>query len=163
MQEQISDIRLRFGSEYPSLGSPPMGGNEACRVNGRVTSGRIFRSEPQHMTDIILSFQVEFKTRSILAPYFCYNVLSERLCISLVNVCVYMLIKIINASDNDSILSRVLSKCFSFSEIMNSQLTTCNFFFWFYIVLQQVMKVDELSILFFFHLCFLYVSGILVQ
>jgi hypothetical protein len=45
MQEKISNICLRFGSEYPSLGNPP---------NGRVPSGRIFRPEPQHMTDIII-------------------------------------------------------------------------------------------------------------
>jgi hypothetical protein len=29
MQEKISDICLRFESEYPSLGNPPMGGNSA--------------------------------------------------------------------------------------------------------------------------------------
>jgi hypothetical protein len=29
MQENISFICLRLGSEYPSLGNPPMGGNEA--------------------------------------------------------------------------------------------------------------------------------------
>jgi hypothetical protein len=38
MQEKISDLCLRGGSEYPLL------------PNGRVPSGRIFRSEPQHMT-----------------------------------------------------------------------------------------------------------------
>jgi hypothetical protein len=45
IQEKISDICLRSGSEYPwQASSPP---------DGRVPSGRIFRSEPQHMTYII--------------------------------------------------------------------------------------------------------------
>jgi hypothetical protein len=49
--QKISDICLRFGSEYPYLGNPPMGVNSASLVTA--TSGRIFRSEPKHMTDII--------------------------------------------------------------------------------------------------------------
>jgi hypothetical protein len=35
MQEKISDICLRFGSEYPSLGKPPMGGNSASLVTAQ--------------------------------------------------------------------------------------------------------------------------------
>jgi hypothetical protein len=35
MQEKISDICLRFRSEYPSLGHPPMGGNSASLVTAQ--------------------------------------------------------------------------------------------------------------------------------
>jgi hypothetical protein len=46
MQEKISDICLRFGSEYPSLGNHPIGGNSASLVTD-------IRSETQHMTYVI--------------------------------------------------------------------------------------------------------------
>jgi hypothetical protein len=35
MQEKISDICLRFGSEYQSLGDPPMDGNSASLVTAQ--------------------------------------------------------------------------------------------------------------------------------
>jgi hypothetical protein len=62
MQEKEYLTCLRFRSEYPSLGNLPMGGILASLVtpNRRVTSGQIFRSEPQHMTDISLLWQPDY-------------------------------------------------------------------------------------------------------
>jgi hypothetical protein len=54
-KKKLSDVCLWLVWEYPSLAYPPIGATSQTSLppNGQVPSGRVFQSEPQHMTDII--------------------------------------------------------------------------------------------------------------